>query len=73
LYAPGPGSDIPNINSIYFAIIPSGGGSVQVGGPNTAELPPGATAVIDIQDVKDLYFVSQNLTDVVTGFVEANL
>ncbi len=67
LYTPGPGSDSPNIASIYMALQ---GGAIVLGG-HTAEIPPGSALTIEISDITLLWFVAHNSTDVISGWAES--
>ena len=64
-YAPGLGSLAPNTQSIFF-----GGTGLSVGGASSGELPPGAAVGIQTFDIIEIYWVAQNATDLITGWVE---
>jgi hypothetical protein len=64
-YAPGLGSLAPNTNSIFF-----GGTGLSVAGITSTELPPGASVGIQTNDVIAVYWIAQNATDLITGWLE---
>jgi len=60
----------PTTNLLSIFMGPS---SVTPFGSATMEIPPGSSGTIEIADVILIYFVAQNATDILTGWVESNL
>ncbi len=63
-----PDSDfsVANTQSIFYGI---GSGADAL--DHAAELPPGSSETVEINDVAKLWFVGQNTTDIIFGRVEA--
>jgi hypothetical protein len=66
--APGTGFAAANSLSIWL-----GSNGVAPATSSSFEIPPGASGVVETNDIINLWWVGQNTTDIIQGYAESNL